>query len=952
MPEKAFCRTSELEIPYCVPAEGDSLPPIWRTSLPRKRKVYPYMLQELTGSEFKNTVFQCVELENDFLKLTFLPELGGRLISMFDKTHNHELLFRNPVLKPVMAGLTGAWCGIGMEFNFPGSHSVTSDRPVSCRTTEKQDGSATVTICDQEMVSGMRWQVDVTLRKDSDAVFVSSRCSNRTALPHSGYWWTNAKVPAYSDTELVFPEAGGTGVIHPPVDISRITELHLPMVNNTDISHYRDVYFQLPLFFRNLRRSSFGVYHREKGFGLLHCASSGELPGRKIWTLGTGDDGKVTNENLTLDGAGNIEIQAGPLPVQTDFLRLNPGETRSWSEAWLPVVDMLKTHQASNSDFSVSGDGCGKMRIQCHSSHSPVQFRSGEKRVDFTPEPGKMIEVSGDCTNWRITDPEGWTLLESDPATVHKSELQENTEKIDLHTAEAEYLQGLYLEEDGRGLAAVEHYQTALKIDAFFSPALAALGARELLLDHPAAAREFFEKALWKNRRSPEYSYYLGVCCLQLGEEKEAEFQLERSCCSADWRPAATARLAELFFRQRRGAELEKILSMPGSEHNIELLETAALYAFTRKRDTGEIFRKIKTAAPENPLPELLQGKYDFSGNFDLRHLLITVERLFVHGLAEHARQIASHYRYQDPAAAYLCNDFELAEEASPAGIFPPPELAARLESIIHQNPGLPRGHYYCGLLRAAREDWEGALKAWKKSWQLGVRDPELCRNLGIYYWNVAQDPAKAAEYYESGFDPGKVNYKYVCEYDMLLEQLKATKTRRELFAALPQKVKDNSYVLLRMAELQYLEGDPEGALDTLKGRHFVLCEGKSMTGALFIAANHALGDRAISAGDPEKALFYYETAMSYPHDLGVGLRTGKFDMKTKYLILKTLTAMGRQEEAESRRQKWLRECAELDIEFSTLAVIRWECGVPFPSALLEENNHYWRLIDKREYEQ
>ena len=291
------------------------------------------------------------------------------------KFHYPEKYAGNPVLKPVMAGLTGSWCGIGMEFNFPGSHSVTSDRPVSCRTAENPDGSASVTVCDQEMVSGMRWQVEVTLRPDSDAVFIRSTCTNRTALPHSGYWWTNAKVPAYADTELVFPEADGTGVIHPPVDISRITELHLPMVNNTDISHYRDVYFQLPLFFRNLRRSTFGVYHREKGFGLLHHASPGELPGRKIWTLGTGDDGKVTNENLTLDGAGNIEIQAGPLPVQTDFLRLDPGETRTWNEAWLPVADLGKTHLASNADFTVSGDGAGQFRIQCHSSHAPVIFR-------------------------------------------------------------------------------------------------------------------------------------------------------------------------------------------------------------------------------------------------------------------------------------------------------------------------------------------------------------------------------------------------------------------------------------------------------------------------------------------------------------------------------------------------------------------------------------------------
>ena len=168
---------------------------------------------------------------------------------------------------------------------------------------------------------------------------------------------------------------------------------------------------------------------------------------------------------------------------------------------------------------------------------------------------------------------------------------------------------------------------------------------------------------------------------------------------------------------------------------------------------------------------------------------------------------------------------------------------------------------------------------------------------------------------------------------------------------ALPRKRKVYPYIL-RMAGLKLLEGDPEAALELLKGRRFVLCEGKRMTGALFIAANHELGNRAMAAGDPVKALAYYEAAMSYPHDLGTGRSTGKFDMKTKYLILSALTAAGRRDEAETRREKWLRECAELDIEFSTLAVIRWECGVPFPSPLLEENNHYHDLIKERKYEQ
>ena len=948
----ATCRYSTLEMPYCRPAEGDVLPPIWRNSLPRKRKVYPYMLQELTGNGFEETLFHSVELENDFLKLIFLPELGGRLISIYDKRRNHELLFRNPVLKPVMAGLTGAWCGIGMEFNFPGSHSVTSDRPVSCRLeSNAADGTATVCICDQELVSGMRWQVNVTLCPDSEAVFIRSLCCNRTPLPRSGYWWTNAKVPAYQDTELVFPDANGIGVIHPPVDITRIAELNLPFVKKNDISHYRDVYFQLPLFFRNLRRNSFGVYHREKGYGILHHANPGELPGRKIWTLGTGDDGKVINENLTLDGAGNIEIQAGPLPIQTDFMRMNPGETRIWDEAWLPISDMLTTHLASNADFTVSRGEGGRLRIQCHGSGTSVQFRSAGAAQNFTTEVGRIIDVEDKGGAWSIADADGWTLLEAYPDTVHRQEIGIENEKMDLRTAEAQYLKGRYLEEDGRGAEAVDYYHAALEIDSTYSPALAALGARELLLDRPVEARKLFERVLWKNRREPEYSYYLGLSCLRLGDEQEAEFQLKRACCSPTWRMAANARLAELYFRQRRSKELERILSCPQLEENVELLETAAIYAFSRGRNMDETLARLQQCAPENPLPKLLRGEYDFPETMDVRKILVAVERLFEHGLSQKAQEIAAHYQEQDPIASYLCGNFAQGEAHSLSGVFPPPALAHRMECLSRQNPDASRCRYYCGVLKAACEDWSGAFNAWNEAWKLGLREPELCRNLGLYHWNVANQPAKAAEYYAAGFQADKVNYKYVCEYDQLLEQLNDTGTRRKVLSSLPKRLSDNAYVMLRIAALQYLDGDVEGALSKLKGRRFVLCEGKRMTGALFISANYSLGDQAMAAGEPEKALAFYEAALSYPHNLGVGRSNGRFDMKTKYLMLSALVAAGRRDEAEQRRQKWLRECEELDIEFYTLASIRWECGKPSPNALLDENEHYMHLIEEREYE-
>ncbi len=945
MPQPARCHETRVTIPYCRPGEADRLPPLIPECTPRGKRVYPYALQELVGEAFEPAEFRAVILENDHLELTFLPELGGRLIGMVDKKNGRELLFRNPVLKPVMAGLTGAWNGIGMEFNFPGSHSVTSDRPVTCRMKENADGSAAVTISDRELISGMVWRVTVTLKRDSEAVFIDEYCGNRTALPHPGYWWTNAKVPAYGDTEFVFPARCGHGVVHPPMDTTRIAELELPRVNQTDIRRYRSVYFQLPLFFLGLRSETFGVYHRDKGFGLLQHADFGRLPGRKIWTLGTGDDGKVVNENLTLDGAPNIEIQSGPLPIQTDFLLLNPGEERSWREHFLPVRELLERHLASSPDFTVSAGG-GMLRIQCHRAQR-VELESGGERHAFQAETGKSHDfplLAGE-ENFTLRHVDGWVLLEFGAVS---SSLPGAAPLPVPEGAEAEYLRGRYCEEHGKPAAAEEHYRRALAIDGSYTAALKALGRRKLERGYFSAALPLLDAALAKNRRDPEASYYYALAAEGCGDVAEARFHFERARCDGAWRPAASARLAGLYFRLKRRSELMELLADPRTAGCEELLEIAALHhQLTGSGDAGAVER-LRELAPENPLPELLAG--NTPELTDPRQAGVIAALLRNLGLPEEARSVARRYAAADPVLAGLGGDIAALEAQPVAGIFPPPGTAEALEALRAEHPQAARLHYYCGVLRAAAGDWEGAVSRWNRSRELGSSDPELFRNLGLYHWKIVRDPKQAACFYEAGFHPETATYKYFYEFDQVLELLGEGDRRQKLLAALPEKLQSNPYVTIRRAFLKLEGGDARGALAELAGRRFVLCEGKRMTGALFITANLRLGEELLAAGDSAGALEFFERALSYPHELGVGRSSGNFDMKTKFLILKALHLAGRADECTRRREEFLDECDRLAIDMRPLESIRWESGAPAPDDLLRENEQFLEQIRACEY--
>lgn len=936
--EKVHFYEEQLTIPYYKPDAPDTLPPLIPEHTPRAKRVYPYALYELTGDQCLQCEFTALILENRFLKLTVLPELGGRLISIFDKISNQELLFRNPLLKPVMAGLTGAWCGTGMEFNFPGSHSVTSNLPVHCHGQVNPDGSASIVIADREMLSGMSWRVRLTLHPHSDTVFQESEFCNHTAMPHPAYWWNNAKVPAYPDTEFILPKCAA-GVIHPPMDITRIAKLRLPYVNEINISYYRSVFFQLPLFFLELSSKSFGVYHREHGFGLLHYGDYGTLSGRKIWTLGTGDDGQAVTENLTDDNRPNIEIQAGPLPIQTDYFLLRPGESFHWRESWLPLRNMRKKHLGSNTDFTISQDKDG-IQIQCYSKRPKVAITAGNTEYAvFDSEPGKMFAFALKNDNFSLRDRESGFLLWT-PDGVFNADPVSQTSGDLYNDADEKFLWGRYREETGHPEQAASFYHEALSAAPGNVNTLNALAVRELRYNQPEKALEYLNQALQKDRRNTESAYYSGVAELLLGRNSKAVFHLERACFDPVWCPAACAALGRLYLKLRKKTEMDALLE--NSPETEKILELAIIYHRLQKIDNMKEIIRLRNIAPENPLPDFESGKCPVVN--DPMKLAILSAFYLALDLREDSMRLAAMFSGSNPILDYLAGRFAEAEKHSLGGIFPPSELEHTFAYLLEKQPGLPKLNYYYGVTLAANDNWEAAAEAWEKSRSLGCTEPELFRNLGVYY-NKIGDKQRAVKYYAAGFNPKKVNYKYIVEYDKLLDDVDDLESRRKILSAVPQSMKNNLYILVRRASLAAAEKQWKHVLELLDGHHFVLCEGKRMTSTLFIQANCALGCEARRQGDFDCAVKYFRTALSYPHNLGVGRSVGKFDMKVKFLIVETLFAAGRNAEAEKQRMEYLDECKRFAIDFEALSTIRRECGNPCNDPLIEENQLYFEKL-------
>jgi hypothetical protein len=197
----------EITIPTYKLGPEDQNPPIF---IKRKNPInpgsviiYPYTMKENLTNECEDKVWKALFLENDFLRITLLPDLGGRLLSVFDKSTGEEAMYRNHVLKFSRIGIRGAWVSGGIEWNFPNGHTVTSSSPIDHTVRDNPDGSKTVIIGDIERVSRMRWSVGITLYAGRAYFETETRLFNRTHLPNRFWFWANSGAPKSEGLEFV-----------------------------------------------------------------------------------------------------------------------------------------------------------------------------------------------------------------------------------------------------------------------------------------------------------------------------------------------------------------------------------------------------------------------------------------------------------------------------------------------------------------------------------------------------------------------------------------------------------------------------------------------------------------------------------------------------------------------------------------------------------------------------
>lgn len=571
-----------IDIPTYALGEEDPFPPF---PVGGRHRVYPYtMLDDLTD-RLETKSYKALYLENEYLKAIVLPEMGGRLYSLYDKVNRREVFYRNEVVKYGLVALRGAWISGGVEFNFPDGHTVVTVSPVSSTYRQNPDGSATVVVGDMDQVTDMHWEVALTLRPREARLEQKVTLFNPTPLTNLYWFWANAAVPASEDMQFIYPMREAN-----PHHRGEVWTY--PVYEGVDYRWYKNVRRPTSLFGKQVHRNFFGAYYHQADYGVVHTADYHEVPGKKVWTWGVADDGLIWTGLLTdKDGPYN-EIQAGRFETQLNYEFMPPRRVDSFTEYWYPVKGMgdgfveatdelaLNVHYVEAAagtkpslEFlllpTVSMEGARvnvKLGGRLLRSSGPVSLEPmkvvhvgvpvedlaaaiGQASVEVESSDGRVL------LRWSAEDP-----VDGNPDLVPGATSAQSPPSHEKLTVEELFLRGAEQEKDGNEEAAAATYEQALQRDPGFIPALLKQAWRYYRSEDFARAEDSIRGAIGRDPSDQQVQFAAGVIYRASGRWALAEDAFWASIHYGGPQAPALAQLGEISIHKKKYQEAAALL--------------------------------------------------------------------------------------------------------------------------------------------------------------------------------------------------------------------------------------------------------------------------------------------------------------------------------------------------------------------------------------------------------
>lgn len=550
-------------------------------------KVYPHSVIDKIYDTKEDREYLAVFLENEYLKIMILPQLGGRIQRAVDKTNDYDFVYYNHVIKPALVGLTGPWISGGIEFNWPQHHRPSTFDEIDYYMEKNPDGSCTVWVGEIETMFRTKGMAGFTLSSGKAYLEIKVRLYNRTNVPQTFLWWANPAIAANDNTRSIFPPDVHTVMDHGKRDVSNFpiatgTYYKMDYSAGVDISRYKNILVPTSYMAYHSDYDFMGGYDDEKKAGILHIANHYISPGKKQWTWGCGEFGKAWDKNLTDEDGAYIELMTGCFTDnQPDFSWLMPYEEKTFTQYFMPYKGVGKVLQA-NKDIIVGMELIekGKLQVGVYTTSmmesvtilvqekKKTDYPLSKETVTLSPKQAYVKEflVSDFTKEWdyeiKIIDEKENELLSVCPLKPQVESIPTAASPIPMpdkvKTTQELYLYGIHLEQYRHATYEPENYYLEglnREPDNFLLNQ--AYGKLLFKRGQFKKAHLYFQnavKTLIKTNPNPydaEPFYFLGLTLKYLGDLKQAYTIFYKATWNAAWQDSAFYQLACISCRQK-----------------------------------------------------------------------------------------------------------------------------------------------------------------------------------------------------------------------------------------------------------------------------------------------------------------------------------------------------------------------------------------------------------------
>lgn len=530
--------------------------------------LYPYTLLDSPSLIKKNKNYRLLVLENEHLKITVLPEVGGHLYNFYDKVNQREAVYVNHVIKFLVHGLRWGWPAGGFEFNFPHAHFVSACEPIDYAIRRNPDGSSSIVIGNLENRYGMRWQVALTLHPGKSYLVQEVKLHNRTPLHHRYHFWTINAFHTDEATQVIFPARR-------MIDHAQQYIRTYPEWGGEDISWAMNPFSGGSWSAFKPYDDFWSTYHHQEDAGMVHVANRYIVPGSKWFSFGSSARSNFRGAAGSDEDGPYIEVDSGSDLTQIDFRRFQPFGIHYWEEYWYPVKGLKGGIVTANRDACLSiVENKGKFNMILNVNY---QMKDGqikvalddkvilEESVSVTPLTPYSIpmELKGGKLSVILADSSGKAILSYTEPEIDESKLppegpivQKKKDSKEM-SAEELYLEGIkeITHTEEHFLESEKCFKQALEKDPGYSLAHTELGILYLGRGLRQEAEKEFRASIARNPLQGPAHYYLGLIYKMMDKHHQAIEELFLAVKYPDAYPGAYYLLGQIMLTN---GELDK----------------------------------------------------------------------------------------------------------------------------------------------------------------------------------------------------------------------------------------------------------------------------------------------------------------------------------------------------------------------------------------------------------